>query len=394
MLNALFSVLAFAALVTGVLACRGGSETEEDGPNAVEALAFIHDGDIWLINANGSDERQLTDLGDVQSFDWVSATELDMVTGEDGSGHILAELDGDVQILRFPGETETGWLGAAARGSWSRDGTRFVVPLDQQLVVFNRLGAEVSRVRVGPSCSAPDSLVFGPPVFAPDGRRVLVAVECSGNGGGYQLFAAIHEASLGSGTSRPLGKPGGLKGDTEGLVTNFRLRQRLLAPRFSPDGARVAQLDSGGASFCPYGTGLYVTNPDGANQYALNFAHESGPSGGDTRGGVIDYGWSPAGDKIVASIDLRTCDVSGSEDQPIAVGLYTANIDGTSGEKLVDGPSVSSAWSPSGRFIAYGAGSVSSTEQIEEQPLRLFDLDARRIVDLTRGSSPAWQPRP
>ncbi len=95
-------VAALAAAAAGVLvsaaACGGGGEaqptptptaevqapTPEPTPTpeaatpepAVETLAFIRDGDIWLVNADGTERRRITDFGgtdrEVVSFQWLA----------------------------------------------------------------------------------------------------------------------------------------------------------------------------------------------------------------------------------------------------------------------------------------------------------------------------------
>ena len=104
---------------------------ELNGSPQVETVAFIRDGDIWLINADGSGERSLG-FSNAESFSWVSAEELDV---ELSDVHLLLDLEGTAQRLPFP-----------AGGSWSRDGTRYVVPGYRELVVFDRRGAEVASL--------------------------------------------------------------------------------------------------------------------------------------------------------------------------------------------------------------------------------------------------------
>src|SRR3990172_13340048 len=134
------------------LACEGDREEEQPTPSpaatslsptptpaaAVDTLAFIRDGDLWLIAADGTGERRLN-LSGVESFSWVSSDELDVVTGADQSGHLLVDLGGNAEPLPFP-----------SGGSWSRDGALYVVPVDEQVVVFNRDGSEAARLDVEP----------------------------------------------------------------------------------------------------------------------------------------------------------------------------------------------------------------------------------------------------
>lgn len=412
------SLLPLALLLTFLaIACNGGGGQAQPTPTpspavarpsptptaepAVETLAFIRDGDLWLIGADGTGERRITSLGNVQEFSWVSSSELDVVTGEDRSGHLLVDLDGNVREFPFPAASsfDAGFTVVRARGSWSRDGSLYAVPLDQQLVVFDRTGAEVTRVRAGPpivqnpdkmkgecgislGSGEPDRLIFGPTAFSPDGQRVLVAVNCVSASGAYQLYSSVYEVSLDGSINRPL---------PQELSTNFRLAEEFLAPRFSPDGAYVAQMGMGGLSLCPVERGLGVAKADGSGARTL------APSAltelqGDLFGGIIDFDWSPAGGAIVASFDVSICQVAGPL-EPGFTGLYVLKLDESGEEKLLDGTVSSVAWSPSGRFIAYVAGKFFG-EPSEPATIRLLDLTTRQVIDLAQGSQPAWRPQP
>jgi len=379
--------------------------TASPSPEPVETLAFLRDGDIWLINADGTNQRQLTQLGDVESFAWVTSSELDVVTGGEAARHLLVELQGTVRELPFPGQTavNAGFTVVEARGSWSPDGTLYAVPIDQQVVVFDRSGAEVGRLEAGPpmvenatkdECGSraaePDTLVFGPLAFSPDGRRVLLAVNCASRSGAYQLYSGIYEVTLDGAINRPLGGSGPAVSPSEGLSTNFRLRAEFLAPRFSPDGASVAQMSMGGFSLCPVVRGLAVARADGTD--ALTLAPSAlNELQGDLFGGIIDYAWSPAGDAVVASFDVSICQVAGPL-EPGLTGLYILKADGAAEEKLLDVAVSSVAWSPSGDLIAFLEGKYLG-EPAEPPILRILDLATRRVIDIGDGTNPAWQPQ-
>lgn len=402
-----------APLVVFAVACGGGGGEEAEptatprpaaptvqatstAQAAAETLTFIRDGDIWLIEADGSDERQLN-LSNVESFAWVSSNELDAVTSEDPTGHLLVDLEGNVKELPFPAASRVnaGFTTVEARGSWSRDGSKFAVPLDQQIVVFDRNGIELAHLPIGPLCNPPHSLVLGQPVFSPTGQTVLMAVNCSSEAGAYQLYSALYEVSLDGAIHQPFGASRPAADPSEALSTNFCLQEQFLAPRFSPDGAHVAQMNAGGFSIC-FGTGLAVADADGANSRALVlttlddlYQQEAFP---DTFGGVTGYAWSPQSDTLVASFDLSSCDPSMPLEQVVA-GLYILKLDGSPEELLVNGLTHSPAWSPSGRYIAYVAGSFRS-ETAGSTGIRLFDLSTGQMRDLAEGAQPAWQPQP
>ena len=410
--------LLVVALLSLAIACRGGGEEVQPTPTpaadrssataqptptpetVVETLAFLRDGDVWLVNADGSGERRLTDLGDVQWFSWISPNLLDIAAGADTLRHLLIDLSGTATEPPFPAASafDAGFTTVRARGAWSADGTRYVVPVEQQLVVFERSGAEVARLQAGPpivenpdktrgECGLslggePDRLIFGPTAFSPDGQRVLVAVNCLSASGAYQLYSSVYEVSLDGAINRPL------LGE---LSTNFRLSDEFLAPRFSPDGAHVAQMAMGGLSLCPVERGLAVANADGSDARALAPAALTELQG-DLFGGIIDFDWSPAGDAIVASFDVSICQVAGPL-EPGFTGLYVLKLDESGEEKLLDGAVSSVAWSPSGHFIAFVAGKYFG--QTSEPPvIRLLDLTTRQVVDLAAGAQPAWQPQP
>ena len=100
--------------------------------------------------------------------------------------------------------------------------------------------------------------------------------------------------------------------------------------------------------------------------------------GGGILGGLMGFDWSPNSDAIVASFDVSIC--KDFVPQPALHGLYILKLDGSPEEKLADGAH-SPAWSPSGRYIAYGG-------------IHLLDLTSREVIDLTEGSQPAWRPLP
>lgn len=371
----------------------------------VETLAFIRDGDVWLINADGSDERKLTELGNVQSFAWVSPGELDVVTEEDRSGHLLVALDGGVRQLPFPGATssDAGFAVVWARGSWSRDGRLFAVPLNQQLVVFDESGAEVKRLPAGPpivenpdktsnECGGslfngdPDRLIFGPPAFSADGGTVLLAVECASHSGAYQLYSGVYQVTLDGAVNQALASPG-----TEGVSTNFRLGGEFLASRFAPDGDYVAQMGMGGFSICPVERWLSVAKADGTEPRTLAPSNVP-PNQGDRFGGIIDYAWSPASDAIVASFDVSICQPAGGPLGAGFTGLFILKADGSGEEKLLDSAVSEVAWSPSGQLIAFIEGKYFGHSQ--PSALRVLDLRTREVADLGTGSQPAWQPQP
>ncbi|MCH8808107.1 MAG: hypothetical protein IH986_18735, partial [Planctomycetes bacterium] len=243
----------------------------------VETLAFIRDGDIWLIGADGSNERRLN-LTDVQSFTWISPDELDVVTEGEPPSHLLVDLEGNVRELLFPGDFQVagGLSSAQARGSWSRDGSLFVVPVGEQLVIYDKNGDRVRQLDVEPPpvpddpttfCDEPGSKqetaanVFGSPIFTPDKKSILVAIFCASRNPEGELgfprntYSRLYRVSLDSGAVEPLQ-----------LSTNLRSDSR---PSFSPDNSRIALPASSYTNICSISFGLSVANVDGSDDAVL-----------------------------------------------------------------------------------------------------------------------------
>ena len=402
-----YAILLIALVALFAVACNGDGEEGQPTPTAspaptattlpptptaipepTETLAFIRDGDIWLIDADGSNERRLG-LTDVQTFTWVSSDELDVATGGGQPRHLLVDLEGNVRELPFP----TG-------GSWSRDGTLYVVPVDQQVVVFNRDGSEAARLEVEPPVEGgekprpcgvplftgePDRLLFSRPALSPDNRDVAVAVNCQsrvaivGN-----LLTPVIIVALDGSEQRPVGE---LQANVGGAILDF-----------SPDGSRVAVTDSFHISGCARAWGLQVSDLAGTEVTAISLAaiEAARATGGlgEQLGGVIGYDWSPESDAVVASFNLSNCERQPSiRVVPVLKGLYIVGLDRSSEEQLVEGATRSPAWSPSGRYIAFVAQEFFG-EVTEPPAIRLFDLTTRQVIDLVQGSQPAWQPQP
>ncbi|KKK95175.1 hypothetical protein LCGC14_2675460, partial [marine sediment metagenome] len=314
----------FVSLI--LIACGGGGEEAQPTPTptaevqaptpkltptpeaatpepAVQTLAFIDDGDIWLVDADGTDRRRITQFEgtdrEVVSFQWLAngqeiAYEVSLRL-EPGTASpstftsVLANADGRVlwerELPQFAGvfwspdgqlvailpdkgpariEDRAGqsvWTGNGGEGSgsWSADGSHFATTEGSDIVVVSRDGTSVSRLSVTydavPSTEKlpchpvpPDANLFlGQPVFRPDGKTILVAVNCSDNqGSGGRFHTIIRELSLDGLIDRRVTQP---KNGVNDLPT----------PVFSPDGRRIALLQVIRGAFCPDGASALAT---------------------------------------------------------------------------------------------------------------------------------------
>ena len=419
---------------------------------AVQTLAFIDDGDIWLVNADGTDRRRTTDFGgtdrEVVSFQWLaSGQEIAYHSGEIAysalvslDGQVLWEGDGGsttywspdgqlVAILPDKGpariEDRAGqsvWTGNGGEGSgsWSADGSHFATTEGSDIVVVSRDGTSVSRLSVTydavPSTEKlpchpvpPDANLFlGQPVFRPDGKTILVAVNCSDNQGTGGLFnTTIREVSLDGLIDRRVTQP---KNGVNDLPT----------PVFSPDGRRIALLQVIRGAFCPDGASALATmdldilDPQGGDRSQLvppeivqlanalaaeeRFPPDIFISGRHQESPAL---WSPVSDAVVAYFGATECvldeDEEVGEHRLLAEGVYLLRIDGVADERIADEFSQVASWSPSGDLIAYVSGCdfiAYYFGEPESGQIRVFDLATGEVTDLGPGDSPAWRPLP
>ncbi len=390
-----YALLALVAVIVLFVACGGEQRPKPNGTSGKEAtatpqlpaetLAFLRDGDVWLAAADGAMQRRLN-LAGVQSFAWISPTELEVTRAADGqTRHLLVDLNGTARELSFP-----------AGGSWSRDGTLYVVVIDEKLVVFNRDGSERARLTVTPPviggekpqpCGSPldrppgtpDRLLFSTPALSPDSRSIVVAVNCLARAGmSGNLGARVYEVSLADGTQRPIAD----------LNANVGADATI---RFSPDGRWIAQTSNWHGSACARAYTLFAAGPGAAaaREITLSAIASAFEKGEDRTGGVVGYDWSPESDAVVASFDVHAC-----LSQTVVAGLYLVPLDGSPEELLVEGPTSTPAWSPTGRHIAYSAGENFGRLAAEPRVVRVVDRFTRQTVEIGEGSQPAWQPQP
>ncbi len=416
-----YIVLLLPLIVLLAAACGGGDGSAQPTPiptveqppptptatvEPAETLAFLRDGDIWLIRADGGDERRLG-LSGALSFSWISPHEMDVVARDDRPKHLLVDIEGNMRELFFPGDfaVSGGLSGVHARGSWSADGQLFVVPVGGELVFYDRNGDEVRRLDVDPPrveddplsfCDQPPTpktenfgVVFGSPVFSHDGRSIIVGVFCGPTADGdvaadfpQNTYARLYNVPLDGGSVVALS-----------VQTNFRVGA---PPSLSPDGSQIAQLGGGYGNICDFERGLSVADADGANnrnvipsavtELLQQDSYES------AIGGPMGFDWSPSGNALVVSYHMVLFGEDCSPGRSFG-GLYIVPFDGSREEQLTDGPTLAPAWSPSDRYIAYVAG--ESFGQVAEPPtIHILDLITRDVIDVGLGAQPAWQPHP
>ncbi len=181
------------------------------------------------------------------------------------------------------------------------------------------------------------------PRFSPDGQRVVLSMQQTGNANIYMVDLGSHA--------------------TTRLTTTNAIDT---SPSFSPDGKRIVfESDRGGKQQ------LYVMNTDGSNQQRISFGE----------GSYAQPAWSPRGD-FIAFTKIR----SGG----FAIGIM--KTDG-SGERVLtesfhsEGPT----WSPNGQYIIFYRDPGGQAGG------RLYMVDVTGRVELpvptpTAASDPTWSP--
>lgn len=420
---------------------------------AAETLAFIRDGDIWMIDADGSDERRLTEFPgtgrEVLSFQWlnnggtiayqVSLLHDPSTPPPSTSTWVVSTIDG---MILWERELPSGWptavfwspdgrlvavreearisiedrdghtwwesalpattlYGAYRAGGWSPEGQAFAYIDGQDIVVVSGEPPAARRLTMF-SAMCPDGelclnrAVFGGLAFSSDASRLValvtreVMIAAVGNAPWETYRIELGPTPTHALLSEPLTSDQPQLGNVSGLA-------------YSPDARFVAYRLSYHISACENGASLVILPVEGVPKYyvpqevAAARANRT-PIGPETHRGtglrVLEFAWSPTGDALVASFELFDCSFMGGVtpgvDPVLARGVFLVHPEDLSEENLSDDVASSApVWSSSGRFIAYATG------RREEKPeLHVIDIVTREVVDLTEGDAPAWQPQP
>ena len=226
---------------------------------AQERIAYVDANfDIWSMNANGSDPRQLTKntAGDGDPSFSPDGGKIAFVSNRDGNAEIyVMNADGTDQ-KRLTNNTVTD-----QDPSWSPDGSKIV------FVSFRDTSADVFTMNA--DGSNPVNLTKFPagnetePVFSPDGKKIAFRAL---RDGGIEIYIMNDDGT----EQTPLTDSSGI--DTE--------------PAFSPDGSKIvfrSDRDGGDRE-------IYIMDSDGSNE--VNLTHTPGVT-------ELGPGFSPDGSKII-----------------------------------------------------------------------------------------------
>jgi len=241
-----------------------------------QRIAFLRDGDVYVMDASGANER-LVATG-LPPDPW----------GNPKNGFVLETIDGGRHAV-----------------AWSPDGSQLALYSNALIVIAPVDGAAPVQL-IGAYGSVSYGSLSGSPAWSPDGKRVAFVND---SGMDTELDVFIGDVS-GSGLS-----------NVRKLTDAVSSGAMYIQPAWSPDGSRIAMVacslpvtDGGGP--CP-GSRIMVMNADGTQPHTLSFAKGYGKPV-----------WSPDGQMIVFS---NAC----GEYRCSSAVLYVS-VDGTRKGMLLD----------------------------------------------------------
>ncbi len=248
--------------------------------------------DIYVMNADGSDMTRLTTGGGAFPTWSPDASRIAFISAAGGGREVyVMNADGSHQTRL----TDTPGLGLADNIAWSPDGTRIAFSCNREygnreVYVVNADGSGQTPLTDNPGWDAV-------PAWSPDGSRITFESDRDGNKEIYVMNAA------GSGQTRLTDNPGS-----------------DAVPAWSPDGSRIAFYSHRDGN-----TEIYVMNADGTGQTNLtnNPAHDEEPS------------WSPDGSRLAFFSDR-----DGNFE------IYVMNADGSDVVRLTTAGGWFPVWSP------------------------------------------------
>jgi Tol biopolymer transport system component len=342
----------------------GGLQEEPLGETSNGKIAFVSDRDgyydIFVINADGTGKRNLTD----------TTTAYENVPVWSPDGEMLAFTRQDVEdgkagifVMNSDGSGQTRLTDDAMTFSqlaWSPDGKK---------IAFSRVdGAGASDIfvmnsdgssQINLTTTGDFEVHLGTPVWSPDGKKLAFRRNTTEvtSGATANASALVYEMS------------GIYVVNADGTGQNSLTTSPLSdAPTWSPNGEKLAFVEAVGDE------DIYTINSDGSDRTSLT----------NSPANEYDPAWSPDGKKISFLVEDRT-----------STNIYVMNADGTGRIRLTDtiASEAGAAWSPDAEKIAFWAS--GSPINAAGRAICVIDVDGTGRTCLAEdvifdGSGVAW----
>lgn len=298
-------------------------------------IAYVADGELWIMDVDGSDKKKLTALTpDEHAYhpQWfpdgkrlIFSTYPNIYTiNADGSG--LTEMPYDVDppslfhtLLVSPNGSRVA--GVLQQSRWIEEGATFVT---DNLIVFDVDGS--NRINLT-GCTESESCDLAFPTWSPDGQWIATGILFPGQERGTYIIR-----SDGSGMER------------------LTFMEYALDFSWSPDGTRIAYTSTDHEG--------YIMNADGSNAVRLRFTFVSGLT------------WSPHGGRIA---------LSGIEDDSFPT-IYIVNADGT--QPIALGEGQMPAWQPNPCVSGFPTSTPTPLPPTPTGPQPITPDNAGQVVEL------------
>jgi TolB protein len=308
-----------AYMTNNRLCCSQDPRFSADG----RQIAWSKSGDIWVIGADGTGERQLTSLPRYARHPAWSPDGRQIVFDFDVS------LGGDgVEIVNADGTALRVLSASGTSPEWAPDGTKIAFIRANDVYVINPDGS--GERKVTPTTTP----TVGPLSWSPDSTRIAV----SRGGDVYSVKAD------GSGETR--------------LTTNAAVEGQ---PTWSPNGTKLAYVTDVASS----ASGIYVVNADGSASARLTSSSDVSPA------------WSPDSGRIAFNRgvdELWVMNADGSGQRRLAPSVTAAtprwSPDGSS-IVVGDDPELEASADPSVRLVSPVDGTTRRIAPIRRSPIEI-----------------------